>query len=203
MNLLEKLSAVRLTLQRKGLGKTGKNTYSNYDYYELADFMPAVNEIMAEQKLIGMFNMDSETATLCIVNAEKPEEQQVFTLPVREAVLKGAHPIQNLGAMVTYMRRYLWMAAMELVESDALDAGKAEQKPTTPDKNENDPQVYCQKFDVALEYLKKQGKYDADAVKELFTKELGFENYQRMEEDQIPAAKRVLKVLRGMAKATA
>jgi hypothetical protein len=39
-----------------------------------------------------------------------------------EANLKGTHPIQNLGAVETYQRRYLWMTAMEIVEHDALDA---------------------------------------------------------------------------------
>jgi hypothetical protein len=39
-----------------------------------------------------------------------------------EANLKGCHPIQNLGAVETYTRRYLWVTAMEIVEHDALDS---------------------------------------------------------------------------------
>ena len=39
-----------------------------------------------------------------------------------EANLKGCHPIQNLGAVETYTRRYLWVSAMEIVEHDALDS---------------------------------------------------------------------------------
>ncbi len=112
MTLLEKLAVVRLELQQKAPAKSGKNTFSNYDYYELADFLPAVTELMQKYKLIGLFGMDVENAMLRIVDCEKPDDAQVFTLPVREATLKGAHPIQNLGAMVTYMRRYLWMVAM-------------------------------------------------------------------------------------------
>ena len=38
------------------------------------------------------------------------------------AELKGCHPVQNLGAVQTYLRRYLWTAAFEIVEGDALDA---------------------------------------------------------------------------------
>ena len=41
--------------------------------------------------------------------------------PAFEAALKGAHAIQNLGAVQTYMRRYLWVTAMEIVENDYLD----------------------------------------------------------------------------------
>ena len=200
MNLLEKLGTVRLELQRKALSKSGKNTYSNYDYYELGDFMPHVTELMSKYKLLGFFQMDEQMATLRIVDSEKPEDMEVFSLPVREASLKGAHPIQNLGAMITYMRRYIWMVAMELVESDALDGAKPVAPKAPPDEVEN-AKAYCQKFDTAITYLKKAGKYDASAVKNLFVTELGFENYQQMKDEQIPAAKRALKTLRAMAKA--
>jgi hypothetical protein len=46
------------------------------------------------------------------------------------AALKGCHEIQNIGACETYCRRYLWVAALEIVEHDALDAttGKDELK---------------------------------------------------------------------------
>jgi hypothetical protein len=46
-----------------------------------------------------------------------------------EANLKGAHPIQNLGAVLSYQRRYLWMAAMELVEGDAVDSAPPVEAP--------------------------------------------------------------------------
>lgn len=37
------------------------------------------------------------------------------------AALKGVHEVQNIGAVETYQRRYLWVAALEIVEHDALD----------------------------------------------------------------------------------
>lgn len=202
MTLLEKLAAVRLELQQKSPAKSGKNTFSNYDYYELADFMPAVTELMHKHKLIGLFGMDTENASLRIVDCEKPDDAQVFTLPVREASLKGAHPIQNLGAMVTYMRRYLWMVAMELVEADGLDASKGVGKPAQAEEV-SEVKAMCQKFDVAMAYLRKEGKFDEAAVKALLEKELGFENYHQMTAEQIPDAKHALKALRAMAKAPA
>jgi hypothetical protein len=50
------------------------------------------------------------------------------------AELKGCHAIQNLGAVQTYLRRYLWVAAMEIVEHDSLDAttGKDDSKKAEP-----------------------------------------------------------------------
>jgi hypothetical protein len=41
---------------------------------------------------------------------------------MKEANLKGCHAIQNLGAVETYTRRYLWVTALEIVEHDVLDA---------------------------------------------------------------------------------
>ena len=55
-------------------------------------------------------------------NVDKPEEVIIVTSPMSEAALKGCHPVQNLGAVETYIRRYLWVAALEIVEHDALDA---------------------------------------------------------------------------------
>jgi hypothetical protein len=56
------------------------------------------------------------------------------------AALKGCHDVQNLGAVQTYLRRYLWTNAFEIVEHDAIDAKtgavdpvkKAEPKPAAP-----------------------------------------------------------------------
>jgi hypothetical protein len=40
------------------------------------------------------------------------------------AALKGCHEVQNIGAVETYQRRYLWVTAMEIVEHDALDSSE-------------------------------------------------------------------------------
>jgi len=62
-----------------------------------------------------------ELASLTITDTEDGSEI-VLTSPMAEANLKGCHPIQNLGAVETYTRRYLWVSAMEIVEHDALDS---------------------------------------------------------------------------------
>ena len=122
MNIYEKLQTMRVALQSKNLKKSGQNSFAKYSYYELADFLPAINQIMLENKVTSIITFNSENAVLTLVNTEKPDEVITFTSPMREAVLKGAHPIQNLGAMETYSRRYLYMTAFEIVENDTLDA---------------------------------------------------------------------------------
>ena len=71
--------------------------------------------------LCPVITFDSYIATLRIVDTETGEDI-TFTSPMAEANLKGTHPIQNLGAVQTYQRRYLYMAALEIVEHDAIDA---------------------------------------------------------------------------------
>lgn len=138
MNIYEKLAQARVELQQMSLKKSGRSNYAGYDYFELRDFLPAINEIMARQKMLGICSFLAEEATLTIVDAEKPEDTIVFRSPHAEAVLKGCHPIQNQGAEETYQRRYLWTMAFEIVEDDALDAtqGRPDKK-KAPQTDEN------------------------------------------------------------------
>ena len=126
MNIYQKLQHCRVELQEMNLRKSGENKFAKYSYFELADFLPAINKLFLDHKLFSQVSFDGELATLTIINIEKPEEQAVFTSPMAEAQLKGCHEIQNLGAVETYQRRYLYMTALEIVEHDALDATTGE-----------------------------------------------------------------------------
>ena len=142
VNIYEKIQNVRVDLQGKNLKKSGKNAYAGYSYYELGDILPAINELFKEYSLCSQISFDSEIASLKVINTEKPEEVIVFTSPMRDANLKGCHDIQNLGAVETYQRRYLYMAAMEIVESDALDKTTGQKAPVKeePKKQNQQPQ---------------------------------------------------------------
>ncbi len=122
MNVFEKLSKARAMLQQKPLKKSGKNHFAKFEYFELGDFLPHINSIFAEVGLVSKFILTKRYACLSIINTEQPNEQIKFLMPVAEADIKGVSPIQSLGGQQTYMRRYLWLSAMEIVEHDALDA---------------------------------------------------------------------------------
>lgn len=122
MNIYEKLQAMRVALQGMNIKKSGENKFAGYKYYELGDFLPPINQLMKEHGVCSAVSYGAEEATLTLYNIEKPEESIIFFSPMAKAELKGAHPIQNLGAVETYQRRYLYMTAFEIVEADALDA---------------------------------------------------------------------------------
>ena len=121
MNIYEKLAHARVDLQKTGLRKGGKNAFAKYDYFELGDFLPTINLLMVQYKMLGVVSFGTELVTLTIYDAEKPEDKIEFTCPRGSADLKGCHEVQNNGAVYTYDRRYLYVAAFEIVEGDVLD----------------------------------------------------------------------------------
>lgn len=121
-NVYKRLQLARMLLQEKELKKSGKNKFAGYEYFELQDFLPAVQTIFGDTGLCAVFRCDSEMASLTVYNNDKPEDSVVFTAPMAAAELKGCHPVQNLGASISYLRRYLYVNALEIVEHDALDA---------------------------------------------------------------------------------
>ena len=122
LNIYQKLQTIRCELQTMSLKKSGHNTFAKYNYYELKDFLPAVNVLMQKHGVCTLVNFAPDSAALTIINADNPNEQIMFTSPVADAALKGCTPVQNLGAVQTYIRRYLYTNAFEIVEDDALDA---------------------------------------------------------------------------------
>ena len=136
MNIYEKLNEARIKIAEKGLSKTGNNTFAGFKYFELSEILPIVTKVNAELKLFSAFSFLRDTATLVIVNAEKPDERVTFSFAYSPdgATLKACHKIQNEGAVQTYIKRYLYQNAYEIAEADQLDAtsGRDEQKPSRP-----------------------------------------------------------------------
>ena len=121
MGVHKKLMEARLLLQHAPLKKSGHNKFAGYSYFELGDFLPTINSIFYKVGLCGVVSFGKELASLTITDTEDGSEI-ILTSPMADANLKGCHPIQNLGAVETYTRRYLWVSAMEIVEHDALDS---------------------------------------------------------------------------------
>lgn len=121
MSIHTKLMSARLALQSKELKKSGHNKFAGYNYFELGDFLPTVQVIFGEVGLCGIVSFGTDLATLTITDMDDGSSI-VITSPMSSAALKGCHEVQNLGAVQTYIRRYLWVTAMEIVEHDALDA---------------------------------------------------------------------------------
>ena len=81
----------------------------------------------------------AEFAHLLVTDVESQETIE-FTKETANCSLSGAQPIQNLGSKTTYMKRYMYMDAFEIVENDKIEeetgkpAPKVEKKTTKSSK---------------------------------------------------------------------
>jgi hypothetical protein len=127
MSVYTKLNQAREKFHELKLEKTGRNTFANYNYFELGDFLIPALKVFREVGLCAYVSFDKDIATMTIVDMES-NERMTITSPMGSAALKGCHEVQNIGAVETYQRRYLWVAALEIVEHDALDATTGKDK---------------------------------------------------------------------------
>ena len=132
MNIYQKLNRARNQFHATELKKTGYNSFAKYYYFELGDFLIPALKIFAENDLCAIVSFDKDIACMSIVDIDKPDDMITLTSPMGSAALKGCHEVQNIGAVETYQRRYLWVAALEIVEHDALDATTGSDKPKAP-----------------------------------------------------------------------
>ena len=123
MTVYAKLNAARAAFHAMPLKKSGKNSFAGYSYFELGDFLIPALKVFETYGLCPIVSFSPETASLEVVDVETGERISFYS-PMADANLKGTHPIQNLGAVETYQRRYLYMVALEIVEHDAIDASK-------------------------------------------------------------------------------
>lgn len=154
MTLFEKIQKIKVDLVEANLKKTGKNTFSNYDYFQLADFMPTVITSCEKNKVCTWTSFTETTGFLYAVDSEKPSDELVVTCPLTMFELKGANKMQVLGGIQTYARRYLYMALLDIVEDDAFEGGTGAKK-TPAKKAEATPLAKKQKSvsDVAKKII--------------------------------------------------
>ena len=132
MTVYRKLQAARHELSKTNLKKTGHNKFGGWYYYELGDFMPTVHKLFDAVGLCGVVTF-GEMAMLTIYDTEDGSSVQFFS-PIVYAENNKGQAIQVLGSTHTYLRRYLWLLAMEITESDQIDSQQQEEKPVKIEK---------------------------------------------------------------------
>jgi hypothetical protein len=174
-SLNESIINIRVKLQNAKLKKSGKNKFAGFDYFELADFLPKLNELMLEEKVNDRFYIKDDYATL---ELQKGEEINTYTMPfvlfetpvnvkqnqttgeIRE--VKSMQDIQYLGALNTYYKRYLYLNAFGITDGDVIDS---------MDNNEMDKKdsidyrqkliAYCNEKNIDMNEIAKTYKLNA------------------------------------------
>ena len=169
----QKLQTARVKLQNVELKKSGHNSFAGFKYFELGDFLPTVNSIFFELGLCSVFSIENNEAVMRIIDTEFGGTIY-FRSPVAEAVARvtidaGKSPaIQALGSQHTYLRRYLFLNALEITEHDAVDAsiGKDEPRSAKP--------ITKSVFDTLDEESQKEIKsYAADVIMLIHKEKVG------------------------------
>ena len=142
-NVYQKLLTARAKFLDAGAKKTGKNMHLQFKYFELEDIVPAAVRIFSEVGLVPLVNFTADTATMTLVDTENPESAVEFSAPFNQIspIISGntggkaTNEMQALGSSITYMRRYLYMIALDICESDTIEAdlGKGT-APSAPEK---------------------------------------------------------------------
>lgn len=126
VGLNESIISIRVKLQNSKIKKSGKNKYAGFDYFELADFLPTLNELMKEEGINDIFTIEEEVAKLKLI---KGEEVNTYTMPFERfetPLNKNGQPsmqdIQYLGALNTYYKRYLYLNAFGITDGEVIDS---------------------------------------------------------------------------------
>ena len=69
--LNESIINIRVKLQNTKIKKSGKNNFAGFDYYELSDFLPKLNELMLEEGINDVFTIEDEYAKLILIKGEE------------------------------------------------------------------------------------------------------------------------------------
>lgn len=133
-SLNQSIIDIRVKLQNSKLKKSGKNKFAGFDYFELSDFLPRLNELMKEEGVNDRFYIQDDYAVL---EVQKGTEVNKYTIPfvlfdtpvnikenketgeVRE--VKSMQDIQYLGALNTYYKRYLYLNAFGITDGEVID----------------------------------------------------------------------------------
>lgn len=133
-NVYQKLIEAREAFLNSYIKQSGKNMKLEFMYFELKDIVPTVTKIFAQMGLIAVDNFTSDTATLSIINTDNPEEQIPFSAPFNqiEPIISNAgkqvtNTMQALGSSITYMRRYLYLIAMDICVNDEIEPNITEE----------------------------------------------------------------------------
>ena len=141
-NLNESIIKIRVDLQNSKLKKSGKNKFAGFDYFELADFLPRLNELMLQESINDRFYIKDDYATL---ELQKGEEKQEYTMPFvmfetpltfkkdksgnfiknkdgEYMQVPSMQDIQYLGALNTYYKRYLYLNAFGITDGEIIDS---------------------------------------------------------------------------------
>lgn len=128
MSVYQKLSLARQNLAKKKI--VADATGYNYTYIDLPQIESAVSEVCQDVGIIATMTF-ADRVQMIITDLED-NSTCCFESPIVDPSIvhiNDKQPIQNVGGLMTYMRRYMYMMAFAISEHDAVEEiGNKQQK---------------------------------------------------------------------------
>lgn len=193
-NIYQKLTEARAEFAKGGFSKNGRNDFSGYNYFRLDEILVRATEINARIGICPVEYFTAENAILTLVNSEDKEDTVQFSVPMSTAKLKGCHEVQNLGAVISYLRRYLYQNAYAVCEAEMVDSGKytPEEEPQKPKKPTLSEQA--KKLSAFATWAKDQAAKNPEGVNDCLAL-YGFESIEAVTFDKIASVTHAIQEL--------
>ena len=206
LNLNESIIKIRVKLQNSKIKKTGNNKFAGFEYYELGDFLPKLNELMLEENINDLFTIENDEVKLILMKGEEKQEYKMpFKIFETPLVLKkdkdgnflknsnneyieipSMQDIQYLGALNTYYKRYLYLNAFGITDGEVIDSMNSEEikKPIKQERKE---------ISITEKQIELIKKLDQERVK----KALEYYEKENIEDLTLVQASQLIKKLNG------
>lgn len=128
MSIYKRLNQINCNLLQKNIPKTGYNKHKNFKYYELEDMIPHATMECNQANIALVFPFCEGVAILKLVDIDDPSKYITYRLKIPELVVPEKNPnnkiIQDYGADITYLKRYLLQLAFPCFsDKDFIDMG--------------------------------------------------------------------------------
>ena len=165
-NVFSRLAEARIKFRESKIEKKGINKYAKFEYFRLEEIIPVKQEIFKEAGLIDVISFSQDTATLTLYNTDDPNEHVEFTSQLAPDESMISNPIQKVGAVQTYVRRYLYLLALDIIESDVVDAVSSNNEPVKKNKSRK-PVTEEERIEIKKELINLNGSLSKTQEKAL------------------------------------
>lgn len=153
-------------------------------YYTLDDIVPIITKIEMNCGILCHISFE-ERGILKIFNADNPEEVLTYKTPVSINALGRGSEVQNIGAMETYARRYLYLIAFDIVEPEQIDELIGTEHTPQKEQKTNDVFITIQEKENIVYQMHQLGISD-EAIKQTM-QSVGLNKWGDLRRSQIDA----------------
>jgi hypothetical protein len=189
-SLHKRIADINMSLMGMKIEKTGYNKHKGYKYYELMDILPPVQGECYKKGIGVEFPYVEGVAILKLVDLNDEKQYIPYRIAMPELIVPEKNPnnklIQDIGANITYLQRYLLKLAFpalsdkDLIDSDDVKdtASSAQEKTQSSDKKEDVADVNVGQLVLeAKEALNKKGLEDSEITYKALRKQILKKNW--------------------------